>query len=85
MRISVFKRKKTPKKMPQKPSSVVLRGGKACVLTASVLQSADGVGQQPRTAQEASSLLLVNLLVVPHADGDRIRLPNIPANVQGPF
>lgn len=55
------------------------------VLTASVLQSADGVGQQPRTAQEASSLLLVNLLVVPHADGYRIRLPNIPANVQAPF
>lgn len=47
-------------------------------LTASVLQTADGVGQQPHTAQEASALLLVDLLVVPHTDGDGVGLPDVP-------
>lgn len=50
------------------------------VLTSSIFQSADGVGEQPHTAQEAGSLLLVDLLVVPHADGYRIAFPNISKN-----
>lgn len=50
------------------------------VLTPSVFESADGVGQQPHTAQEASPLLLVDLLVVPHADGYGIAFPNISKN-----
>lgn len=49
-------------------------------LTASVLETADGVGQQPYAAKEASALLLVDLLVVPHTDGDGIGLPNVPVS-----
>lgn len=49
------------------------------VLTASVFQSADGVGEQSHTAQEAGPLLLVDLLVVPHTDGDGVGFPNVPA------
>lgn len=47
-------------------------------LTASVLETADGVGQQPYAAQEASALLLVDLFVVPHTDGDGVGLPDVP-------
>lgn len=47
-------------------------------LTASVLETANGVGQQPNAAQEASALLLVDLLVVPHTDGDGVGLPDVP-------
>lgn len=49
------------------------------VLTASVFQSADGIGEQPHAAQEASPLLLVDLLVVPHTDGYRVSFANVPA------
>lgn len=48
------------------------------VLTASIFQSADGIGEQPHAAQEASPLLLMDLLVVPHTDGYRVGFPNIP-------
>ena len=47
-------------------------------LTASVFESADGVGQQPHAAQEAGALFLVDLLMVPHADGDGVCLANVP-------
>lgn len=40
------------------------------LLTASVFESVDGVGQEADTAQETCALLFVNLLVVPDADGD---------------
>lgn len=50
------------------------------VLTSGVFQPADGIGQQPHTAQKASPLLLVNFLVVPHADSYRIRFPDISEN-----
>lgn len=49
-------------------------------LTASVLEAADGVGQQSHAAQEAGALLLVDLLVVPHADGDGVGLPDVPVS-----
>lgn len=41
-------------------------------LTARVFKAVDSVGQKADTAQEASPLLLVNLLVVPHADCDGV-------------
>ena len=47
-------------------------------LTAGVFEAVDGVGEKAYTAQEAGPLLLVNLLVVPHTDGDGVRLPNVP-------
>lgn len=50
----------------------------AHTLTAGVFEAVDGVGEKAYTAQEASPLLLVNLLVVPHTDGDGVRLPNVP-------
>lgn len=50
-------------------------------LTASVLEAADGVGQQPHAPQESGALLLVDLLVVPHADGDGVGLPDVPVGV----
>lgn len=46
-------------------------------LTARVFKAVDGVGQKADTAQEPSPLLLVNLLVIPHADGDGIRFPDV--------
>lgn len=46
-------------------------------LTASVFKAVDGVGQEADTPQESSSLLLVDLLVIPHADCDGIRLPDV--------
>lgn len=49
----------------------------AHTLTAGVFEAVDGVGEKAYTAQEASPLLLVNLLVVPHTDGDGVRLANI--------
>lgn len=53
------------------------------LLTAGVLETADGVGQQPYAAQESGALLLVDLLVVPHADGDGVGLPDVPVGVGG--
>lgn len=41
-------------------------------LTACVFKAVDSVGQKADTAQEPGPLLLVNLFVIPHADGDRI-------------
>lgn len=46
-------------------------------LTASVFKAVDGVGQEADTPQESSSLLFVDLLVIPHADCDGIRLPDV--------
>lgn len=46
-------------------------------LTASVFKAVDGVGQEADTPKESSSLLLVDLLVIPHADCDGIRLPDV--------
>lgn len=46
--------------------------GLILTLTACVFKAVDSVGQKADTAQEPSPLLLVNLLVIPHADGDRI-------------
>lgn len=40
------------------------------LLTASVFESVDGVGQEADTAQETCALLFVDLLVVPYTDGD---------------
>lgn len=40
------------------------------VLTASVFESVDGVGQETDTAEETCALLFVDLLVVPYTDGD---------------
>lgn len=40
------------------------------VPTASVFQPVDGVGQEANTAQETCTLLFVDLLMVPYADGD---------------
>ena len=54
-----------------------------CVLTARVLEAVDGVGQQPHAAQEPRPLLLVDLLVVPHADGDGVRLTDVPGDRRG--
>lgn len=47
-------------------------------LTACVFKAVDRVGQKADTAQEPSPLLLVNLLVIPHTDGDRIRFSDVP-------
>lgn len=41
-------------------------------LTACVFKAVDSIGQKADTAQEASSLLLMDLLVIPHADGDGV-------------
>lgn len=46
-------------------------------LTARVFKAVDGVGQEADAAQEAGPLLLVNLLVIPHADCDRVRFPDV--------
>lgn len=46
-------------------------------LTAGVYESVDGVGQEADTAQKSSTLLFVNLLVVPYTDGDGVRFSNI--------
>lgn len=46
-------------------------------LTAGVFKAVDGVGQKSDTAQETSSLLLVDLLVVPHTNSDRVGLSNV--------
>lgn len=51
--------------------------GLILTLTACVFKAVDSVGQKADTAQEPSPLLLVNLLVIPHADGDRIGLPDV--------
>ena len=40
------------------------------VLTASVFESVDCVGQEADTAEETCTLLFVDLLVIPYADGD---------------
>ena len=47
-------------------------------LTAGVFELLYSVGHDADTAQEASALLLVNLLVVPHTDRDRVLLANVP-------
>lgn len=49
----------------------------APTLTARVFKAVDSVGQEADAAQEASPLLLVNLLVVPHADCDRVGFPDV--------
>lgn len=46
-------------------------------LTARVFKAVDSVGQEADAAQEASPLFLVNLLMVPHADRNRIRFPDV--------
>lgn len=46
-------------------------------LTAGVYESVDGVGQEADAAQKTSTLLFVNLLVVPNADGDGVCFSNI--------
>lgn len=48
-------------------------------LTACVFQSINGVGEESHAAEKSRALLLMDLLMVPHADGDGVRLPNIPA------
>ena len=48
--------------------------------TASVFEAVDGVGQEAHTAQEPGPLLLMDLLVVPHTDGDGVRFTDIPAH-----
>lgn len=52
-------------------------GERERLLTACVFKAVDGVGQKADTAQETSSLLLVNLLVIPHTDGDGVRFSNV--------
>lgn len=47
------------------------------LLTAGVFESVDGVGQEAHTAQKTRALLLVDLLVVPHTDGDRVSLADV--------
>ena len=54
----------------------------ALVLTASVFQSVDGVGEQAYAAQEPRSLLLVDLLVVPNTDGDGVGFTDVPDGAQ---
>ena len=48
------------------------------VLTASVLEPVDGCVHDADTAQEASTLLLVHLLVVPNTDCDRVFMADVP-------
>lgn len=50
----------------------------ACILTARVFQPVDGVREEPYTAQEASALLFVDFLMVPHANSDGVQLPDVP-------
>lgn len=52
-------------------------------LTASVLEATDGVGQQTYAAQKSCALFFVDLLMVPHTDGDRVSLPDIPERGEG--
>ena len=47
-------------------------------LTSSVFELVDGIGHDAYTSQEASALLLVDLLVVPHTDSDGVFVTNIP-------
>lgn len=47
-------------------------------LTSSVFELVDGIGHDAYTSQETSALLLVDLLVVPHTDGDGVFVTNIP-------
>lgn len=51
--------------------------GLILTLTARVFKAVDSVGQKADTAQEPSPLLLVDFLVIPHADGDRVRFPDV--------
>lgn len=47
------------------------------ILTACVFEAVDGVGEEPYTAQKASALLLVDFLMVPHANSDGVQLPDV--------
>lgn len=47
------------------------------LLTASIFKAVYGVGQEADTPKESSSLLLVDFLVIPHADCDGIRLSDV--------
>lgn len=47
------------------------------LLTACVFKSVDCVGQEADTAEETCALLFVNLLMVPHTDGDGVCLSNV--------
>lgn len=47
------------------------------ILTACVFEAVDGVGEEPYTAQKASTLLLVDFLMVPHANSDGVQLPDV--------
>ena len=51
------------------------------VLTAGVLESVDGCVHDAHTAEEPSSLLLVNLLVVPNTDCDRVFMADVPDTI----
>lgn len=46
-------------------------------LTVGVFKSVDGVGEEADATQKTRTLLFVDLLVVPHTDGDGICLSNI--------
>lgn len=48
-------------------------------LTACILQTLDGIGHDTDAAKETTTLLLVNLSVVPDTDGNCIHFPYIPA------
>lgn len=50
-------------------------------LTACVLESVNGVGEESHASQKSRSLFLMDLLMVPHADGDGVRLPDIPEEI----
>lgn len=46
-------------------------------LTACVFKAVDRIWEEANTAEEPSSLLLVNLLVIPNTDSDWVRFPNV--------
>lgn len=46
-------------------------------LTACVFKAVDRIWEEANTAEESSPLLLVNLLVIPNTDSDRVRFPYI--------
>ena len=68
---------------------VVVVGNQVQPLVAGVLQTGDGAAQQTDTSEEGGARLLVDLLVVPDADRDCVRLADVevvvlvPLGVQG--
>lgn len=71
------KKKQTLKKNNKKVIWALFRRVKNNKLTACVFKAVYSVGQKANTTQESSSLFFMNLLVIPHANSDRVGFSNV--------